>query len=441
MITCARIGNSPLTIDWTSLYLIPAGTGKTARKHEPDPAEVSQAWAKLKAQFDSGQVGFFNAPDDNLISQLSESVAMARSILERSPELTDVLFLGIGGSALGPISLLSALKHKCNKINFHFMENPDATHWIETLKPLKPESTLVVVAAKSGGTFETLAQFQVALEWLGRNRWKTNIVAITDPENGDLRKFVTSKEIPSLSVAPSIGGRFSIFTPVGLFAGALAGLDMEAFVLGARQVKDYCLKAPLEKNPLFNLGSHFIAHFPSKNAHVCMPYSTPLRLLGNWWVQLWGESLGKDGKGFTPVPGLGATDQHSLLQLLRDGPNDKITFFINVEKVDDPVSVPRLSDIRLDSFARLQGTSFHSLLNIEYQAIATVLTRRERPHLSFRIEALDERNLGSLYFSFCVLTAMTGTLWGVNPFDQPGVEDGKVLILEALAREFQNRND
>src|SRR5690606_15814462 len=122
------------------------------------------------------------------------------------------------GSALGPISLLDALKHRRkNSLRFHFQENPDAVDWKFTLRDLNPSRTLVVAVTKSGGTFETMSQFMIALEWLGRERWRSNVVAITDPEKGDLRKLARSAGFPTLDIHPSVGGRFSIFSPVGLF--------------------------------------------------------------------------------------------------------------------------------------------------------------------------------------------------------------------------------
>src|SRR6185312_10262413 len=135
-------------------------------------------------------------------------------------------------------------------------------------------------------------------------------------------------------------------------------------LMGAKQVRDYIEKTAIEKNPIFILGSELIRHYPKRLIHVCMPYSTRLKLFGNWFVQLWGESLGKDGKGFTPLAAIGATDQHSVLQLLRDGPDDKITAFITIDKVDQPVTIPKLELKATElpsSFALLQGHTLHQL--------------------------------------------------------------------------------
>lgn len=427
MITASRMGSAPLTWDWSNL----------GRVESADPANNSAAWEKLKSRFAAGEVGFYDTPVNAELTQATESQALADSILSKNV-FTDCLFLGIGGSSLGPLSLLNALQdRRKTQIRFHFMENPDALEWKSTLKGLRPETTLVCAVTKSGTTFETMAQLILAMEWLGESRLKSHLVAITDPVKGDLKAFAQAQSIPTLHIAPSLGGRFSIFSPVGLFAAALAGLSVTDFMQGAKQVRDYCEKTPLEKNPLFVLANELLRHYPKRTSHVCMPYSSRLRTFGDWFVQLWGESLGKDGKGFTPVAALGATDQHSILQLLRDGPDDKVTMFLTVDQIEDEVKVPRLPLLRmanLPAFKILEGTSLHHLLRYEYQATSLVLTRQNRPNFSIQLDRLDERVMGSLYFAFCVLTAVTGTLWQVNPFDQPGVEEGKIYIKKSLSQ-------
>ncbi len=425
-ITATRMGSAPITFDWSGIQ----------RNHSPDPETLIEAWTSLKSRFNAQDVGFYDSPWNNDISQATQSQELAESLLKKN-QFTDCLFLGIGGSALGPISLLSSLKEKCHSgIRFHFMENPDPTDWKSTLHLLRPETTLVCIVTKSGITFETVAQALLSFEWMRKERWKTHLVIISDPIRGDLKEFATQEGIPTLAIAPSVGGRFSIFTPVGLFAAALAGLSVQDFLLGAKQVRDYTEKTPIEKNPVFVLAHHLTQHYPKRPIHICMPYSTRLRQFGSWFTQLWGESLGKNGKGFTPVAAQGATDQHSLLQLLKDGPDDKVTFFITVDQVEDEVKIPRAPQSVerkvFPAFRILEGHSLHELMVIEYRATAMVLTKQNRPHFTVRLDRLDERSLGALYFAFSTLAAYTGTLWDVNPFDQPGVEESKIYIRQAL---------
>jgi glucose-6-phosphate isomerase len=428
-VTASRLGSAPITLDWSNL--------RPRALDADNVQEWKEAWDQLRARFSSGEVGFYDTPLKNELSQLSETTALAESLLKRK-QFRDCLILGIGGSSLGPLSLLSALHEKCSTgIRFHFMENPDPLEWKSTLSHLDPDTTLVCAITKSGTTFETIAQLLLAITWLGRERLKTHVVAITDPSKGDLCAFARQEDIPTLHIAPSIGGRFSIFSPVGLFPAAMAGLNTADFLAGAKQVRDYMEKTPLEKNPVFILAGEFIRNYPARHIHVCMPYSSRLRQIGSWFVQLWGESLGKDGKGFTPLAAVGATDQHSILQLLRDGPDDKITTFLTVDRVEDEVQIPRTYPVKgqasFASFKLLEGHSLHELLAVEYRATSLVLSKKNRPSLSLQLDRLDERSLGGLYFAFSCLTAVTGTLWKVNPFDQPGVEEGKVYIHQSLS--------
>jgi glucose-6-phosphate isomerase len=162
-----------------------------------------------------------------------------------------------------------------------------------------------------------------------------------------------------------------------------------------------------------------------------MPYSTPLRLLANWWVQLWAESLGKDGKGFTAIPSLGAIDQHSMLQLLRDGPNDKVIWFVNVQDFKTKVIVPSVN-FKVKSFDLLEGQELGSILDTEFRAVQKVMTNQKRPHLQVQLDSISEESIGACFFIFSMLTAFMGEILKVNPFDQPGVEEGKVYIRETL---------
>lgn len=445
-ITASRLGHSPITLDWSNLINVRASdgpTGGTTWAGKPDVEACSHAWNQLKSRFAAGEVGFYETPVSDILTAAQESETLARQILECG-NFTDCLVLGIGGSALGPISMLDALREKQKtSIRFHFMENPDPVDCQAVFRSLHPENTLVCAITKSGTTFETMAQLLIAMDWLGAQRIQKNLIAITDPNKGDLRELVRKTGIKSLPIHPSIGGRFSIFSPVGLFPAALAGLSLSEFLKGAQEVRDWMEKTPLEKNPFCILATELIRHFEKRPIHVCMPYATRLRSVGSWFVQLWAESLGKNLKGFTPLSALGATDQHSILQLLRDGPDDKITWFITVDRVENPMPIPRniLASQTgvLPSLQCLEGHTLQNLLKIEYQAIAKVMTRASRPHITWSLDTLDERNLGALYFAWSVLTAFTGMLWDVNPFDQPGVEEGKIYIKESLAQKEETR--
>ncbi len=433
-ITASRFGTAPLLLDWN-------GVRPFSPEMSPDTkANYHDAWQSLIQKLHANVSGFYNAVVDEQLSQVKASQELANKI-KANPSIRNCLFIGIGGSSLGPMCLIDSLKHLGDrKIRFHFFENPDPIDWEYRLSQLRADSTLVCVVTKSGTTYETLSLFMLAYDWLckgiSQNQACQQTVAITDPAQGELLEFAKRNSIPTLSIAPSVGGRYSIFTPVGLFAGALAGLDIEKFLLGAKKVRDYCEKATLDKN-LFATWTNSIMNLErSHRTHVMMPYSTSLRLVANWWVQLWAESLGKDGKGFTAVPALGAIDQHSMLQLLRDGPNDKLIWFINIQDFKTKIKIPSVN-FKVKTFDLLEGQELGSILDTEFRAVQKVMTNQKRPHLQLQLDQLNEESMGSLLFTLSVLTAYTGEIMKVNPFDQPGVEEAKVYIRESLVQKKQ----
>jgi glucose-6-phosphate isomerase len=426
MITAARLGTSPLLLDWNGL--------QNFTKPEISDS-LQKAWTTCLKKLNEEVSGFYNAVVKPELSQVNASIELAKKFTQ-NPSITDCLFIGIGGSSLGPMCLIDSLKHRAtSKIQFHFFENPDPIDWNYRIKKLNPASTVVCVVTKSGTTYETLSLFMLAFSWLknsvGAAKASEQTVAITDPEKGELLEFSKKNNLATLSIAPAIGGRFSVFSPVGLFAGALAGLDMNAFILGGKKIRDYCEKATNEKNLFATWAGAVMALEKTHPVHVMMPYSTSLRLVANWWVQIWAESLGKAGRGFTPLPCLGAIDQHSMLQLLRDGPNDKMMWFLNIQDFGVKATVPSV-DFRVKTFDLLEGQELGSVLDTEFRAVQRVMTNQKRPHLQVQLDSLNEEAFGALLFTFCMLTAYMGDVMGLNPFDQPGVEEAKIYIRESL---------
>jgi glucose-6-phosphate isomerase len=437
-ITASRFGSAPLLLDWSGIQTEITPTRR---------AELHQHFDRMRVKLHDQVSGFYNAATDSTLSAIDASESLASNFLA-NPSFRHCVFIGIGGSSLGPLFLIDALKHRAkSQIQFHFFENPDPIDWTYRISKLNPSETLVCVVTKSGTTYETLSIFMLAYDWLkralGRTEANRHCIAITDPEKGELLEFARRESIATLPIAPSVGGRFSIFTPVGLFAGALSGLNMRELLTGGKKVRDYCEKATAEKNNFLTWAEALHSRSKTHGTHVMMPYTSPLKLLANWWVQLWAESLGKDGKGFTAVPALGSIDQHSMLQLLRDGPNDKVIWFVNLSDFKTRVPIPSI-DFKVKTFDLLEGQELGDLLTTEFRAIQKVMTNQRRPHLQLQIEELNEEALGSLFFSLSVLTAYMGEIMGVNPFDQPGVEEGKVYIREKLEqnkREQHSKND
>jgi len=433
-VTASRFGSSSLLLDWSGLH-------SHTKEITPElRSSYGAAWDKTTASLRNRVSGFYDCPVDADLSQITACEALATKLIS-SGKFKDCIFIGIGGSSLGPMCLMDSLKHLAkNPIQFHFFENPDPIDWSYRIQKLNPSQTLLCVVTKSGTTYETLSIFMLAFQWLkkalGEEEATRNTVAITDPQKSELLDFARQKNITTLSIAPSVGGRYSVFTPVGLFAAALAGLDLHKFLGGAKKVREYCEKhtSQSEKNLFILLASSLMGMEKSHPIHVMMPYSTPIRLIANWWVQLWCESLGKNGKGFMGVPSLGAIDQHSMLQLLRDGPNDKVIWFLNVQDFGTKVTIPSV-DFKSKTFDLLEKQDLATLLTTEFRAIQKVMINQKRPNFQLQIDSISEESLGSLMFFFSVLTAFMGELMGVNPFNQPGVEEGKIYIRENLVKQ------
>jgi glucose-6-phosphate isomerase len=273
--------------------------------------------------------------------------------------IRDFVILGIGGSSLGGEAVVRALRPTLAEPRFHVMDNsdPDWFRWL--LDSVKPEETLFYVVAKSGGTPETISQFLVALEWakkaLAGDSWKKHFVLCTDPEKGDLRALARRWKLDCLDVPPAVGGRFSVLTPVGLFPAAFAGLPLEDFLEGARSVAAWETKS-WSDNACARLAIALANAERELPITVLMPYSTRLSAFSRWFCQLWGESLGKEGRGLTPFPAVGATDQHSQMQLYMGGPSDKCLVFVHVKETGEKMPIPFPQELgELSSFALLKN--------------------------------------------------------------------------------------
>jgi glucose-6-phosphate isomerase len=266
-----------------------------------------------------------------------------------------------------------------------------------------------------------------------------HLVFVTDPEKGALRALARSEGVAALDVPSNVGGRFSVLSPVGLLPAALIGIDAAALLAGAADMARRCATPDLAENPAGTFAAlQWLSHTAhGRGTHVFMPYSDALRDFAAWFVQLWAESLGKirpDGTsvGPTPVAALGATDQHSQVQLFMEGPADKTVTFLAVSDRGDDVVIPAgggASDL-----AYLGGHTLGELLAVEQRATAGALARRGRPNMTIHLDRVDPWHVGGLIMLLELATAYAGQLYGVNAFDQPGVELGKQFAYAMLGR-------
>jgi glucose-6-phosphate isomerase len=392
-------------------------------------------------------VGFVDiANDDDLRDRCTDFAEKVRG------KFDDVVILGIGGSALGPIALRTALRPSgWNMLStdarggfprLQVLDNVDPETIAALLDRLDLSRTLFVVTSKSGGTAETMSQYMIVDERVKKAGLPVtdHFVFVTDPSQGALRTLSRGLSIPALDIPPNVGGRFSVLTPVGVLPAALIGIDVSLLLAGAAQMADRCATPELERNPAGTLAMlQWLADTRlGKTISVLMPYSDPLRDFAGWFVQLWAESLGKhtsDGGsvGSTPLPALGATDQHSQVQLFMEGPKNKTVTFISVENRATDVTIPRsFTDVK--ELGYLGGHSLAELIDIEQRANAGALAKRGRPNLTLHIERVDPRHVGALMMLFELATAYAGQLYGVDAFNQPGVELGKQFAYAQLGR-------
>ncbi|HEX7942241.1 MAG TPA: glucose-6-phosphate isomerase [Gemmatimonadaceae bacterium] len=442
-----------IRLDYTNMMAPPIDGGITDAEWRDVASRFEAAHRGVAEEHASGTLGFLDLPDDRALHQ--QTLDYVGRVKVRTGELTDVVVLGIGGSALGPIALRTSLRPpqwnlldeaaRGGEPRLHVLDNVDPANISALLGRLELRRSLFVVISKSGGTAETMAQYLVVRarlnEVLGEAAARDRLVFVTDPQKGALRTIARNEKIAALEIPANVGGRFSVLTPVGILPAALIGIDTAGLLAGAADMRTRCASKVLGNNIA---GTWAALQYLADTKHgrpiqVLMPYSDALRDMADWFVQLWAESLGKHrvagdaGVGPTPLGALGATDQHSKVQLFMEGPGDKTVTFIGVEEGGVDVTIPKLhADV--PELAYLGGHRLGELLDIERRATAGALARRGRPNMTLTLERVDPFHVGALFMFLELATAYAGRLYGVNAFDQPGVELGKQFTYAMLGR-------
>ncbi|HVG24361.1 MAG TPA: glucose-6-phosphate isomerase [Thermoanaerobaculia bacterium] len=444
-----------IRLDYTNMMSPPIDGGITDAEWREAGPRFAEAYAGVEAERATGSLGFFDLPDDGALHR--QTLDFVQRVRSRSgaDAVTDVVVLGIGGSALGPIALRTALRApqwnllddaaRGGQPRLHVLDNVDPANISALLARLDLRRSLFVVISKSGGTAETMAQYLVIRarlnEALGDAAARERLVLVTDPQKGALRTIARTEGIAALEIPSNVGGRFSVLTPVGVLPAALIGIDTAALLAGAADMRDRCASDELASSVAGTWAAlQFLADTKhGRHVQVLMPYSDALRDMAAWYVQLWAESLGKHrtpgdaGVGPTPLGALGATDQHSQVQLFMEGPGDKTVTFIGVAETEGDVEIPRLhADV--PELAYLGGHRLGELLDIERRATAGALARRGRPNMTLTLDRVDPFHLGALFMFLELATAYAGRMYGVNAFDQPGVELGKQFTYAMMGR-------
>lgn len=381
--------------------------------------------------------------NENKILALVDKTDDLEEILTTAIRISDgaetVVILGTGGSSLGGQTLVRladlGFGPKPGRPRIIFFDNIDPVTFGSFFHTSNPQKTRFIAISKSGETAETILQTELCLSWIkasGGPLPKDVFTIITEEKPSTLTQIAMAHDIPRIVHCPKIGGRYSSFSNVGLLPAAIAGLDISAIRLAGAAAMDASLKASPDKSPAalgaaLNIG---LSQQKGIRTSVLMPYVDSLRPFTFWYRQIWAESLGKDGKGTLPVSAMGTVDQHSQLQLYLDGPPDKLFTLILIKNIDSSRLPAVTGEVDL---GYLNGKSLGDLLDASQRATAETLVRNGRPTRVFRIARVDEEAIGALMAHYQLETILAARLLGVNPFDQPAVEQGKRLSREYLA--------
>ena len=414
--------------------------GLDRARYELILAKTEDALADLRRRYADGSLPLLRLPET------SDDLAPLRLFADRYRDrYDDVVLLGTGGSSLGGKTLCSladcGFGPRPGAPRIHFFDNVDPHSITAMLDSLALDRTGFLVVSKSGSTAETLTQFLICLSATQKTVGEAagdHFTAITEPGDNVLRRLATRFGMAVLDHDPGIGGRYSALSLVGLLPAMIAGLDPVAVREGAAGVLAPVLDGAPPDLVEPAIGAAISVGLATENrvtTTVVMPYVDRLVDFGLWFRQLWAESLGKNGQGTTPVNALGTVDQHSQLQLYLDGPRDKMFTVMMLSCAGSgPVVEPSLADD--EALGYLAGKTMGDLMDAEQRATAETLIRNNRPTRIFRLPNLDEKMMGALMMHFMLETIIAAHLLGVDPFDQPAVEEGKILT-----REYLDEND
>ena len=433
---------------------------------DPQQVDSLKTTAKLARQSveknrGTGWLGWMDLPynQDEILTQIETVSANVRENFE------NFVILGIGGSALGPIAIQQALNHlhyndlpadKRNAPKLFVEDNIDPERMLALLDVIDVKKTCFNVITKSGATAETMSQYLIISDILKKEigeNWNKHIIATTDEVKGNLIKLAKQEDFTLFFIPPTVGGRFSELTPVGLLPACVCGIDIRAMLQGAAAMDERCKNDDVWQNPaLLQAVLQYIAmEEMGMNIQVIMPYADSLKYMADWFCQLWAESLGKNvtrkgmavNVGQTPTKALGVTDQHSQLQLYTEGPYDKVITLLKVENFRNEFTIPHGCEAFSD-VAFLGGKTLNSLLEAERQGTEYALYRAGRMNQTITLPEVNAHSIGQLIYFFEMATAYAGELLDIDAFNQPGVEESKIAsyaVLGNSAEKFKQKAD
>lgn len=347
----------------------------------------------------------------------------------------DIVIVGIGGSSLGTYAIHRFLMDKENSKKLHFLESTDPIELQRKIKKIDLEHALFVVISKSGTTIETIAILKYLHSLIEIDA--ANTICITEEES-KLHAFAQTKAIRTFAIPKNVGGRFSAFSNVGLIPLAIVGLDIDRLLEGCREVYESFFDKEAYFDILMEKARFLVENKNRFNINVVFSYSSLLEGFNKWYIQLWGESLGKPNingtrQALTPIGLIGPIDQHSFLQLIIEGKRDKTVTFIKIEDFQDEMSVPDISLPSLEELDYLNRFKFKDLINRQADAtIKAIDDLKDIPYDVITIESQDEYNMGKLMYAYELLTSIVGSFVQIDTYNQPGVEAGKAIFKESL---------
>jgi glucose-6-phosphate isomerase len=396
-----------------------------------DEATQSKAYEAIKKEQES--IGYYSLPNQ----EISAINAYCDTISEK---IKTIAVIGIGGSSLGAKAVYEFIKpHNALQRALYFFESTDPINITTLLAKLDLDTTHFLVISKSGSTIETFSIYKYIYSLQNNQNAYT---FITDP-GSDLEKYAQGISAAVLHLPSNVGGRFSVLSAVGLIPLALAGVKIEPLLEGAKRLRESFFSAGYMKDTLLKKAVFYAQNHAKYNINCIFAYSETLKYFCEWYVQLWGESLGKHQRhsafhvGLTPIGLIGPKDQHSFLQLIMEGTRDKSVTFIKIEDFNEEITIPNITLPHLESLDMLNGLPFSKLINMQCDAVIESLQmQQDIPLDTIILPRVDEASIGSLIYYYELLTSLVGELIDVNTYDQPGVESGKIILKQKL----QQRN-
>ncbi len=380
-----------------------------------------------KIKEESNTIGYYNLP----LQDTTDIKDFAKTVKQKH-----IAVIGIGGSTLGTYAIYNFLnRSNTYKKTLHFFESTDPTDIKSHLNKIDINDTLFIVISKSGTTIETISIFKYLSSLVKMD--SSNCVIVSETKS-KLTSFANKHSMKTFEIPENVGGRFSVFTPVGLLPLAIIGVDIDLLIKGARSIRDRFFEKKDYYDMLLEKARFIVENKDKYNINVLFSYSSSLEGFNKWYIQLWGESLGKinlNGKkeALTPIGLIGPVDQHSFLQLIAQGKRDKTVTFIKVEDFQDDTVIPADTIDGFEDLEYIDNLQFSKL--IDEQANATIKAIEDLSDIpcdTITIKKQDEYNIAQLMFSFQILTSVVGKFLQINTYDQPGVEAGKIILKDKL---------